>query len=161
MRPYLKKYPSQKKAGGVSQVVERLPSKCETTVQTPVPLRQKKKKWARVRGLCPHHAAVVRPPDTWIRNPDLASGEQPVSPFHPRQCTRPSSYVTWVTAAASKLGPSAGDMAQVTKHLPRKPKALGSIPSTKNKTKTKPFNPHHGVFSATNPSLAAPFQAQP
>jgi hypothetical protein len=34
-RPYLKKYPTKKRAGGVAQVVERLPSKCEVLKSNP------------------------------------------------------------------------------------------------------------------------------
>jgi hypothetical protein len=38
------KYSTQKKAGGVAQVVECLPNKCEAVISNPSPARRKKKK---------------------------------------------------------------------------------------------------------------------
>jgi hypothetical protein len=49
VRSYLKKYPKQKGAGGVAQVVEYLPSKCEFKYQHPQKKKKKKKKKERKR----------------------------------------------------------------------------------------------------------------
>jgi hypothetical protein len=44
LRPYLEKNPSQKKAGGVTQVVDRLLSKCEALSSNSSTTKKKKKK---------------------------------------------------------------------------------------------------------------------
>jgi hypothetical protein len=49
MRPYLEKYLTHKRAGGVAQVIECLPSKCEALSSNPSTEKKKKKGRERER----------------------------------------------------------------------------------------------------------------
>jgi hypothetical protein len=67
IRPYLKKYPTQKRAGGVPQTVEHLPSKCEALY-----LHRKKEKicityLANVHGASTMCLAVLGAGDTQMK----------------------------------------------------------------------------------------------
>jgi hypothetical protein len=58
--PYLKKYPTQKRAGRVAQVVEHLPSNCEAPSSNPVPPPKNKKKKNPSNNLKYPHVRILK-----------------------------------------------------------------------------------------------------